>query len=107
MSKHPGLKCGQNYPYIENHGVVGNMKTLALVCLDGSIDWFCYPHFDSPSVFCSLLDSNIGGSFRILPACDTKRPENVKQFYLPDTNLLVTRFYTEEGSVAEVVSRTP
>ena len=78
------------YQPIENYGVIGNMRTVTrLVGMDGSIDWLCLPHFDSPSVFAALLDDRKGGRFRIAPAGDHFRR---KQFYWPDTAILVTRF---------------
>lgn len=83
---------------IENHGVVGDMRTVALVCVDGTVDFLCWPRFDSPSVFASLLDGDRGGSFRIEPALPGARH---KQLYLPDTNMLLTRFLSQEG-VAEI-----
>ncbi|MGE5176180.1 MAG: glycoside hydrolase family 15 protein [Hyphomicrobiales bacterium] len=91
------------YAPIENYGVIGDLHTVALVGLDGSIDWFCYPHFDSPSVFAAILDDAKGGRFRIAPA-----PDHVtrKQLYLPDTNVLVTRFLTVAG-MAEVTDFMP
>ena len=58
------------YQPIENYGVIGNMRTAALVGMDGSIDWLCLPHFDSPSVFAAILDDQKGGRFRIAPACE-------------------------------------
>jgi GH15 family glucan-1,4-alpha-glucosidase len=84
-------------PYlpIQNYGVIGNMRTVALVGTDGSIDWFCFPYFDSPSLFGALLDDQKGGRFKIAPA-DT-RGISTKQFYWPETNVLVTRFMTAEG----------
>jgi GH15 family glucan-1,4-alpha-glucosidase len=85
---------GVAYQPIENHGVIGNMRTAALVAMNGSIDWYCFPAFDSPSVFAALLDEVKGGCFSIAPATEhTAR----KQFYWPDTNVLVTRFLSEEG----------
>ncbi len=70
------------------------MQTTALVGMNGSIDWFCYPYFDSPSVFCAILDDAKGGRFKIAPV-----PNGVKskQYYWPDTNVLVTRFHTPAG----------
>ncbi|RIL07986.1 MAG: glucoamylase [Proteobacteria bacterium] len=82
------------YPPIESHGVVGNLRTAALVTLDGDVDWLCLPRFDSPSVFGSILDADRGGHFRIAPATDEIRHE---QRYWPDTNVLVTRFLHPEG----------
>ena len=78
-------------PYlpIESHGVIGNLRTAALVGTDGTIDWLCLPRFDSPSVFGAILDDRIGGRFRVAPAADGLRHE---QFYVPDTNVLITRF---------------
>lgn len=91
------------YLPIENYGLIGNMRTVALVGTNGSIDWFCYPHVDSPSVFGSILDHRKGGFFRIHPV----DPEyKHKQFYWPDTNVLVTRFLTEEG-VCELIDYMP
>ena len=82
------------YQPIENYGIIGNMRTTALVGRDGSIDWFCFPHFDSPSVFAAILDDKKGGRFRITPLNDHV---SYKQFYWPDTNILITRFYSPEG----------
>jgi GH15 family glucan-1,4-alpha-glucosidase len=91
------------YQPIENYGLIGNMHTAALVGTNGSIDWLCLPRFDSPSVFAALLDDVKGGSFRIAPVGDVKTH---KQFYWPDTNVLVTRFFTDEG-IAQVVDYMP
>ncbi|MCP5109368.1 MAG: glycoside hydrolase family 15 protein, partial [bacterium] len=89
-----------SYQPIENYGVIGDMHTVALVGLNGSIDWLCYPHFDSPSVFAAVLDDAKGGRFRICPVDDNGI--NYKQFYWPETNVLVTRFLSGRG-VAEVI----
>ena len=83
---------------IENHGIVGDLRTVALVGLDGTIDFLCWPRFDSPSVFASLLDDERGGHFSIEPCLTDKQH---RQLYLPDTNVLLTRFLSHEG-VAEV-----
>jgi GH15 family glucan-1,4-alpha-glucosidase len=82
------------YQPIENYGIIGDMHTAALVGMDGSIDWFCYPHFDSPSVFAAILDDNRGGYFKIAP---TAANVTHKQFYWPETNVLVTRFLSADG----------
>jgi GH15 family glucan-1,4-alpha-glucosidase len=85
---------GSGYQPIENYGVIGNLRTVGLVGMDGSIDWLCLPHFDSPSVFAAILDDRKGGRFRIAPAGDDFRR---KQFYWPDTAVLVTRFLHDDG----------
>ncbi len=83
------------YQPIENYGVIGNLRTVALVGVDGSLDWLCLPAFDSPSVFGAILDDAKGGRFRISPPpCEGMRH---KQFYWPDTNVLVTRFLHADG----------
>lgn len=83
-----------NYRPIENYGIIGDLSTVALVGLDGSIDFMCFPEFDSPSIFAALLDSNKGGYFKISPENgDVKN----KQMYLPDTNVLLTRFLSPDG----------
>jgi len=81
---------------IENYGVIGNMQSIALVGMHGSIDFLCYPDFDSPTVFAALLDDQQGGRFEIRPQLTNMR---VRQLYLPDTNILLTRFLAEEGLV--------
>ena len=82
------------YQPIEDYGIIGNMHTVALVGINGSIDWFCFPSFDSPSLFGGILDDNKGGHFKIAPATDGVVQ---KQFYWPDTNVLVTRFLSPDG----------
>ncbi|WP_029432184.1 glycoside hydrolase family 15 protein [Blastococcus sp. URHD0036] len=79
---------------IAEHGIIGDLQTAALVTTDGSVDWFCWPRFDSPSVFGALLDDDRGGHFRIRPA---GIDYTSKQMYLPDTAVLVTRFFTADG----------
>jgi GH15 family glucan-1,4-alpha-glucosidase len=92
-----------NYPLIADHGLIGNLQTAALVATDGTIDWFCAPRFDSPSIFGSLLDHDQGGHFRVQPTVDVF---NRQQLYYPDTAILVTRFLTEAG-VGEVIDFMP
>ena len=94
---------GPRYQPIENYGIIGNLRTAALVGMDGSIDWLCLPHFDSPSVFAAILDDAKGGRFRIAPTYD---PLRHKQFYWPDTNILITRFLHADG-VGEVEDYMP
>ncbi|OAI51319.1 glucoamylase [Planctomycetaceae bacterium SCGC AG-212-F19] len=91
------------YQPIEHYGIIGNLRTAALVGMDGSIDWLCLPHFDSPSVFAAILDDAKGGRFRIAPPADDFRH---KQFYWPDTNILVTRFLHADG-VGEIEDYMP
>jgi len=84
------------YLPIQDYGIIGNMRSVALVGINGSIDWFCFPHFDSPSMFGRLIDENKGGYFNISPKDDDYKS---KQFYWPDTNVLITRFSVEGGIV--------
>ena len=87
-----------DYQPIENYGVIGDMETVALVGMDGSIDFMCFPHFDSPTIFAAILDHEKGGRFRIAPVLEGARQ---KQLYLPDSNVLLSRFLSE-GGVAEI-----
>jgi pentatricopeptide repeat protein len=88
---------------ISDHGIIGDLQTAALITTDGSVDWFCCPRFDSPSVFGALLDDERGGRFRIRPS---GVDHTSKQMYLPDTAVLVTRFSTENG-VGQVLDFMP
>lgn len=88
---------------IENYGVIGNMRSMALVSMQGSIDFFCFPNFDSPTVFAALLDNDKGGTFCLRADLKNLR---TKQLYLPDTNILLTRFLSDSG-VAEVTDFMP
>ena len=92
-----------SYQPIENYGIIGNMRTAALVGMNGSIDWYCYPHFDSPSIFGAILDDHKGGRFQICPVGNQVRN---KQFYWPSTNILVTRFLLPDG-IAELEDFMP
>jgi GH15 family glucan-1,4-alpha-glucosidase len=91
------------YLPIAEHGLVGDLHTVALVGTNGTIDWYCCPHFDSPSVFGSILDKDKGGHYSIRPSGDGWTS---KQLYFPDTNVLITRFFTHEG-VGEVQDFMP
>jgi GH15 family glucan-1,4-alpha-glucosidase len=86
------------YLPIESYGVIGDMRSVALVGKNGSIDWCCLPAFDSPSVFGAILDDEKGGFWSLAPSVECA----VKQMYLPDTNVLITRFFADEG-MAEVI----
>jgi GH15 family glucan-1,4-alpha-glucosidase len=90
------------YLPIEDHGIIGDLRTAALVGVDGTIDWLCLPRFDSPSVFASILDEEKGGHFKLHPSTYVRS----QQLYLPDTNVLLTRFLSPEG-VAEVLDFMP
>ncbi|WP_328869408.1 glycoside hydrolase family 15 protein [Streptomyces sp. NBC_00287] len=90
------------YLPIAEHGLIGDLRSVALVGTDGTIDWYCCPAFDAPSVFAAILDSERGGAFELAAAV----PARTKQFYFPDTNVLITRFFTEDG-VGEVQDFMP
>ncbi len=90
-------------PAIEDHGLIGDLQTAALVSTDGTVDWMCLPRFDSPSVFASLLDYRGGGRFH--PRVG-RRQHVTRQMYHPGTAILVTRFLSP-GGVAEVVDFMP
>ena len=91
------------YLPIESYGIIGDLHTVALVGTNGSIDWLCLPRFDAPSVFGSILDDKKGGYFQIRPV---GKGVNNKQLYWPETNVLVTRFFSDEG-VAELIDYMP
>jgi pentatricopeptide repeat protein len=95
-----GARTG--YLPIAEHGIIGDLRSIALVGTDGTIDWYCCPRFDSPSVFGALLDSSKGGYYRLAPTAEA----STKQLYFPDTNVLITRFLTPEG-VGEVEDFMP
>lgn len=91
------------YQPIENYGIIGDLNTVALVGLNGSVDFMCFPNFDSPTIFAALLDEKKGGCFQIVPAFTEMK---TKQLYLPDTNVLLTRFLSKEG-VGEITDFMP
>lgn len=97
-------RTATGYMPIEDYGLIGNLRTCAMVASDGGLDYMCWPNFDSPSVFCRILDKDKGGHFTINPKhedlCTTK------QHYLPASNVLQTRYLKEEG-VMNVVDFLP
>ena len=88
---------------IGDHGIIGDMETAALVAGDATLDYLCWPSLDSPSIFADLLSPGDGGAFSITPALVAPR---MLQLYLPETNVLMTRWMAEEGS-AEVIDLMP
>jgi GH15 family glucan-1,4-alpha-glucosidase len=94
----PREETVSRYPDIADHGLIGDLQTAALVTTDGTVDWFCCPRFDSPSVFASLLDAEKGGFFRIAP---DQQDYVSRQLYVPESAVLITRFMTADG-VGEV-----
>ncbi|MCX6464025.1 MAG: glycoside hydrolase family 15 protein, partial [Pseudonocardiales bacterium] len=81
---------------IAEHGLIGDLRSAALVGTDGTVDWFCPRRFDAPSVFAALLDTERGGHWAMAPTCAVA---SRSQFYHPDSAILVTRFLTEHGIV--------
>ncbi|WUM80793.1 glycoside hydrolase family 15 protein [Streptomyces sp. NBC_00328] len=101
----PGGPYGAGTPRylpIADHGLIGDLRSAALVGTDGTIDWYCPERFDAPSVFASILDADRGGRFEL--AADV--PARTKQFYFPDTNVLITRFFADDG-VGEIQDFMP
>ncbi|SEK57948.1 glycoside hydrolase family 15 protein [Streptacidiphilus jiangxiensis] len=96
----------RRYPPIADHGLIGDLQTSALVSAEGSIDFFCAPRFDSPTLFASLLDHDKGGHFAITPDVDDPAEVTVRQLYLPDTAIVVTRFLTVDG-IGELIDFMP
>src|SRR5262245_62105659 len=100
---HAKVNPMSRYSPLGEYGVIGDMHTVALVSMDASIDFLCLPSFDSPSVFAALLDAERGGRFQIAPVLDRAAR---RQLYLPDTNVLLTRFLHSDG-VAEISDFMP
>ncbi|KAG8751851.1 hypothetical protein FRC12_012234 [Ceratobasidium sp. 428] len=92
----------RGYVDIQDHALIGNMRTAALISIDGSVESYCVPHFDSPSVFARILDKDKGGHFSVKPTID----HSSKQAYLPSSNVLATKFLADEG-VAQVTDFLP
>ncbi|MCA2225332.1 glycoside hydrolase family 15 protein [Nonomuraea aurantiaca] len=97
-----GYPEDSRYLPIGEHGLIGDLRTVALVGTNGTIDWYCCPSFDAPSVFASILDADKGGSFELFADTLAK----TKQFYFPDTNVLITRFFAVDG-VGEIQDFMP
>lgn len=98
----PSRADAPRYLPIAEHGLIGDLRSAALVGTNGTIDWYCCPRFDAPSVFASILDADRGGSFELAPDV----PARTKQFYFPDTNVLITRFFADNG-VGEIQDFMP
>jgi GH15 family glucan-1,4-alpha-glucosidase len=97
------MRSSHEYEPIEDYGIIGNLHTVALISKKGSVNFMCYPRFDSPTIFAALLDKEKGGHF-----CITPNLSNVsyKQLYLPDTAILLTRFLSDDG-IAEITDFMP
>src|SRR5919204_952231 len=91
-----GSGAPAGYPPIGDYGLIGDCRAAGLVSRDGSLDWLCFPRFDSPSIFCALLDARSGGRFRIRPTGAFRTDRR----YLPETNILETTFRPSSGSLA-------
>jgi GH15 family glucan-1,4-alpha-glucosidase len=91
-----GPPSAGGYLPIGEHGMVGDLHTVALVGAEGTIDWYCPARIDAPSVFGALVDARRGGHWSLCPA---GRHWRSRQHYLPDTNVLVTRFRSDEGEL--------
>ncbi|MFI2187010.1 glycoside hydrolase family 15 protein [Streptomyces sioyaensis] len=102
VSLRPSRADAPRYTPIAEHGLIGDMRTAALVGTNGTIDWYCCTRFDAPSVFAAILDADRGGAFELAPDV----PARTKQFYFPDTNILITRFFADNG-VGEVQDFMP
>jgi GH15 family glucan-1,4-alpha-glucosidase len=93
----------RGYLPIEDYGIIGNMKTVAIVSLEGAIDFMCFPDFDSPTIFSRLLDQEKGGTFSVTPQLSFSR---TKQLYIPGTAILLTRFFSDDG-ISELTDYMP
>ncbi|MFH8350492.1 glycoside hydrolase family 15 protein [Streptomyces sp. NPDC018045] len=101
-SPRPSRADVPRYLPIAEHGLIGDMRTAALTGTNGTIDWYCCARFDAPSVFAGILDADRGGAFELAPDV----PARTKQFYFPDTNILITRFFADHG-VGEIQDFMP
>src|SRR3954452_10227618 len=80
---------------IQDHGIIGDGRSAALVTTDGTVDWLCWPRFDSPALFGSILDEHVGGFWGIRP----RAPSNIRRGYLDQTNVFETRFENDGGTI--------
>jgi len=103
---HQFPQAQSGYRPIEEHGLIGNMRTTALISVDASVTFYCYPHFDSPSIFASILDCEKGGHFTIRAAVERGANITHKQLYHSETNVLISRFLTD-GGVGQVSDFMP
>ena len=85
----------QEQPRIQDYAIIGNGRSAALVSRSGSMDWLCWPQFDSGSIFAAILDSQVGGAWTIRP----KDAADITRRYLDDTNVLETRFTAASGTI--------
>ena len=90
------LRYFDGYLPIEDHGLIGDGTTAALAGRDGAITWMCVPRFDAPPLFHSIIDAQRGARFAITP----DNPLGSRQFYLPDTGVLVTEIRSQSGVVS-------
>ena len=97
------VSARSGYLPIAEHGIIGDLHSVALIGVEGTIDWYCPRRFDAPSVFASILDKDKGGYYAIKPA---EEEWSATQFYFPETNILVTRFLSESG-IAELLGFMP
>ncbi|KAI8986304.1 glycoside hydrolase family 15 protein [Trametes punicea] len=95
----------RGYIPLADHGLIGNLRTAALISTDGSVESYCVPNFDSPSIFARILDKDKGGHFSITPTT----PFTTKQSYLPNSNILQTKYLNEQGvaTVTDFLPRQP
>ncbi|KAL5524214.1 hypothetical protein ACEPAF_9354 [Sanghuangporus sanghuang] len=94
-TKKGSIMCERGYTSIADHALIGNLRTAALVSIEGSIESYCFPNFDSPSIFARILDKDKGGHFCITPTISF----TTKQAYMPSSNVLQTKFLSDQGIV--------
>src|SRR6266581_3341282 len=80
---------------IQDYAIIGNARSAALISKHGSIDWLCWPRFDSPSIFGAIVDSTIGGRWSVCPESDSRTSRR----YIDNTNVLETTFSTDSGKI--------